>query len=77
MHIIYIDRAPILHVDVDETKFCAGNWLLDASSKTIWNSFTNSWAKIYTGTPNRAIVEQRSILGKSSIFVSLGKGSNI
>lgn len=36
-----------------------------------------SWATIYTGLPNRVLVDQGSELGKSGIFASLAANANI
>ena len=75
--IVYMDKSPILHVVDDEIKFYAAAWLSDASSKTIWTTFLLCWATIYTGLPNRLMVDQGSALGKNGIFASLVEDSNI
>ena len=77
MDIMYIGQAPILHIVDEETRFSAASFLRDVSTNTIWSTFIKCQSTIYTGLPNRIMVDQGSSLSKSGIFASLVESSNI
>eukprot|EP00171_Calliarthron_tuberculosum_P023032 IDg23032t1 len=47
------------------------------SVEAIWDAILKCWATIYTGLPNRMLVDQGSALGKSDTFVSIAARSNV
>lgn len=73
--IMYIGNDPVLHVVNEGTRFGAARFLRDVSTKTIWTTLLECWATIYTGLPNRIIVDQGSQFG--DLFISIGEASNV
>lgn len=69
--IMYLGNDPVLHIVDEGTRFSAATFLSSCSSEVIWKSLLKCWATIYTGLPNRILVDQGSELGKSGIFASL------
>ena len=67
----------VLHVVDDETKFSEAVFLPNASAEAIWSAFSKCRATIYTGLPNRLMVDHGSALGKSIVFASLVGNSNV
>eukprot|EP00171_Calliarthron_tuberculosum_P022911 IDg22911t1 len=74
---MYIESTPILHIVDEGTHFSAANFLSSISVECIWDSILNSWATIYTGMPNRMLVDQGSAFGKSDAFISIATRSNV
>ena len=76
MDIMYIGTSPVLHVVDGETEFSAASFLRTASSDEIWATCLKCWATIYTGLPNRLMVDQGSAFGKSESFISIVNTAN-
>ena len=75
LDIMYINGNAILHIVDDGTHYSAARFLPDVSTKTIWKTILECWATIYTGLPNRMLVDQGSAFGP--LFISIGAMSNI
>lgn len=63
LDVMYIGGKPVLHIVDEGTKFIAARFLLDVSTKTVWRTLLEIWVKIYTGLPNRMVVDQGSAFG--------------
>lgn len=70
MDIIYIERKPILHIVDEGTRFSAARFLPNPSTEAVWQTFLTCWASIYTGLPQKILVDQGSQFGK--ILKTLG-----
>ena len=77
MDIMYIGHSPVLHIGDEETKFSAAAFLPSAGTDDIWKTFLLNWSTIYTGMPNRMIIDQGSALGRSSVFAELADDADI
>lgn len=77
MDIMYIDSSPVLHIVDEGTRFAVARFLPDMSTKTVWDTLLSCWASIYTGLPNRILVDQGTNLGKSEPFFSLAARANV
>ncbi len=77
MDIMYIDSMPVLHIVDEATRFSAAQFLANIGTKAIWDALLRCWATVYTGLPNRILVDQGSQLGKSEPFISLARRSNV
>lgn len=77
MDVMYLGNSPVLHIVDDGTKFSAARFLPDMSTQTIWETLMQCWASIYTGLPNRILVDQGSNMGKSEPFISLAARANV
>ena len=77
MDIMYIESMPILHIVDESTRFFAARFLPNVSTKAIWDTLLSCWASIYTGLPNRILVDQGSNVGKSEPFISLAARANV
>ena len=75
LDIMYINGSAILHIVDEGTHFSAARFLADVSTKTIWKTILECWACIYTGLPNRMLVDQGSAFGP--LFVSIWAMSNV
>ena len=75
MDIMYIDGEPILHIVDDVTRFNAAYFLPDVSTETIWTYLVRGWFSIYTGKPNKIMVDQGSSFGQ--IFIDLAFDNDI
>ena len=75
LDIVTIDGKPVLH-NVDEgTRFSAARFVPDVSTNTIWSTILDCWAMIYTGLPNRMLVDKGTNFGGA--FKTLGALANI
>ena len=75
LDVMYINGKAILHIVDEGTHLSAARFLADVSTKTIWKTILECWACIYTGLPNRMLVDQGSAFGP--LFVSIGAISNV
>lgn len=75
MDIVYINNYPILHIVDEGTRYSAAVRLLNQSTSHIWTMIIRCWAGIYTGMPNRIIVDQGTCFGPS--FVRLAEMSGV
>ena len=71
MDVFYITikktKYTILHIIDEGTRFSSAVRLKNMETKTVWNALITSWTSIYTGLPNRIIVDQGSNFGDSFI----------
>lgn len=65
-----IDGQKILHVVDEGTRFSVAQLLEDESNETIWNTLIKCWLTIYTGLPNRILVDQGRNLGPLFVHMS-------
>ena len=75
LDIVTIDSKPVLHIVDEGTRFSAAKFVPDVSTKTLWSTILECWAMIYTGLPNRMLVDQGSYFGET--FATLGALSNV
>ena len=75
LDIITIDGKPILYIVDEGTRFSAARFVPDVSTTTIWSIILHWWATIYTGLPNRMLVDQGTNFGDA--FKTLGALANI
>eukprot|EP00171_Calliarthron_tuberculosum_P004009 IDg4009t1 len=75
MDVMYIGMRPILHIVDEGTHFSAARFLNNISTETIWETFMECWATIYTGLPNRILVDQGSSFGAP--FVRIAAAGNV
>ena len=75
LDIMYLEGKPVLHIVDEATRFSAARFLSDVSTKTIWRAILECWGTIYTGLPNRMLVDQGSAFGK--LFISMGAISDV
>lgn len=75
LDIVYIDGKPVLHIVDEVTHFSAAQFRSDVSTKTIWATILKFWAPIYTGLPNRMLVNQGSAF--RPLFIIIGAVSNV
>lgn len=73
--IMYIDGSPILHVVDSGTKFNAASFLKDKSIETVWKTLMQCWILIYTGMPNRIMVDQGTEFG--DLFIHMAEENNV
>ena len=60
MDIMYINGDPILHIVDEGTHFSAEKILPAVSTDSVWQALLKCWGAIYTGLPNRALLDQGS-----------------
>lgn len=72
-----IDAKKVLHVVDEGTRFSAARFLDDESTATIWKNLIKCWVSIYTGLPNRIIVDQGSHFGPSFVHMAHLRGLNV
>ena len=75
LDVVTIDGKPVLHVVDEGTHFSAARFVPDVSTNTIWSTILDCWAMIYTGLPNRILVDQGTYFGDT--FKTLGALANI
>ena len=75
LDVMYVDGKPVLHILDEGTKFSAAKFLPDVSTKTIWRTLLQIWVMIYTGLPDRMMVNQGSAFG--GLFVDLAALGNV
>lgn len=62
MGLMYIDNLPILHIIDESTRFSAVRFLPTVSTIDICKTLLRCWASIYTGLPNRVLIDHGSQL---------------
>ena len=68
--------TPVLHIVDERTKFSAACLLTSGTSTHyIWEPLLKCWDSVYTGLPNRILVDQGSNFGP--IFVNLARASGV
>ena len=74
MDIMYLDSKPkskpVLHIVDEGTKFSAAVILPDISTSTVWETILTCWANIYTGLPNRVLVDQGTNFGNTFVQIA-------
>lgn len=75
--VMTIDGKKVLHVVDEGTRFSAARFLDDESTATVWKTLIECWVAIYTGLPNRIIVDQGSNFGPSFIHMAHLRGINV
>lgn len=75
LDIMYLGSDPVLHVVDEGTRFGASRFLKDISTKSIWKALLECWATIYTGLPNRMLVDQGTQFG--DLFINMAAASNV
>lgn len=73
--LMYINGNNIIHIFDEKTKFSNAEFFPDISTRNVWKIILKFWCKIYTGLPNRIIVDKGSQFGK--LFVDIYKLSNV
>lgn len=58
MDIMYLDGKPVLHVVDEGTRFFAARFPDDASTQTIWETFLECRASMYSGLPHTILVDR-------------------
>jgi len=66
---MYLDGLPVLHVIDEGTRFSAARFLPNVETKTVWRVFLECWVTIYTGLPQKILVDQGSNFGP--LFASI------
>ena len=72
---MYIDGKAVPYIPDEGKKFSAARLLPDVPPKTIWRPLLEIGVMIYTGLPNRMIVDQGSAFG--DLFVDLVALGNV
>lgn len=68
-------KTPILHIVDEGTRFSVAVLMSKgASNQQIWEAFLKSWATVYTGLPNRILVDEGTNFGDS--FLHLARAAN-
>lgn len=75
LDVMYIENLPVLHIIDELTRFSAARFLPGISTKQIWDTFVECWCLIYTGIPNKILVDQGSSFGEA--FVVSGRLCNV
>ncbi len=70
MDVMYLDGKPVLHIVDEGTRFSAARSVPDVSTKTIWRTFLECWAAVYTGLPHKILVDQATYFGP--VFATIG-----
>ncbi len=52
--VICLDGKPVLHIVDEGIRFSAARFVPDVSTKTIWRTFLECWAAVYTGLPHKS-----------------------
>lgn len=68
--VMKIDEKKVIHVVDEGKRFSAARFLEDESLSTIWKTLIECWVTIYTGLPNRMLVDQGSNLGPSFVHMA-------
>ena len=75
--VMTIDGKKVLHVVDEGTRFSAARFLDDESTVTVWKTLIECWVAIYTGLPNRIIVDQGSNFGPTFIHMAHQRGVDV
>ncbi len=75
IEVVYIDESPALLVVDEGTRFSAACFLSSATTAEVWSAMLTCWATVYTGLPNRILVDQGSNLG--DLFADFAAVSNV
>ena len=75
--VMKIDGKKVLHVVDEGTRFSAARFLDDESTVTVWKTLIECWVAIYTGLPNRIIVDQGSNFGPTFIHMAHHRGLDV
>ncbi len=75
MDVMYLDWKPVLHIVDEGTRFSAARFVSDVSTKTIWRTFLECWAAVYTGLPHKILVDQANYFGP--VFANIGALSRV
>ena len=75
LDVTYVDGKPVLYIVDEGMRFSAAQYPPDVSTKKIRNTMLQCWATIYTGLPNRMLVDQRSAFGP--LFINIRVVSNV
>ena len=75
LDIMYLSGDPVIHIVDDGTRFNAAYFLPDVSTETIWKFLVRGWFSIYTGKPNKILVDQGTSFGQ--IFIDLAFENDI
>ena len=67
----YINGNPILHIVDEGNHFSAAQFLPAVSTDSVWQALLKCWGAIYTGLPNRALLDQGSHFRQ--LFIDLAK----
>lgn len=74
MDIFYISinksKHSLLHIIDEGTYFRGATKPRKVDTNSIWHALIKCWASIYTGLPNRTIVDQGSSFGDSFILMA-------
>jgi hypothetical protein len=71
--VMYLSEYPVLHcVDVS-TGFQSGMFLPDMSANTAWRALRRCWIDVYSGPPDRIVVDKGSNLAAASFHREAGK----
>ena len=57
MDIMYINGDPVPHIVDEGTHFNASQFLPAVSTDSVWQALLKCWGAIYTGLPNRALLD--------------------
>lgn len=75
LDLMYIEGKPVLHIIDESTKFSAARFIPNKKVDTIWKTLIKCWVSIYTGMPNRMLVDRGSEFG--NLFINLAAENNI
>lgn len=68
--LMFIGTKPILHIVDEATRFSAARFMKSTQVEDIWGTLLTCWAAIYTGLPNRILVDQGPQFGDAFIRVA-------
>lgn len=77
MDVMYLDGRPLLHVVDEGTHMSAAQFLPNKSTKSVWNAFLKCWCNIYTGMPNRILVDQGTEFGSTFVHLAAECGATV
>ena len=75
LDIMYMRDKPVLHIVDEGTRFTAARFLSSVSTKAVWDAILQCWAYIYTGLPNRMLVDQGKAF--TGVFIDISKMSDV
>ena len=70
--IFYIDGRPVLHIIDEATRYQAGRWLKDVSSKTVWEAIQECWINTYLGPPDMMAIDAGTSFKSAEIRQNAG-----
>lgn len=73
--LMYIEGKPILHIVDEGTKFNAAQFIENKETSTVWNALVKCWTTVYTGMPNRILVDRGTEFG--NLFINLAEDHNV